>query len=116
MTTAVDLSEIRDVLVSGVQSLGDRADDVRGRIPDAWQDGAVTVLDHLTDSVTDARSRVSHLAKDSIPPLVGSDRVNAAAGVVKDRRLKAVGVLLVLSFVLLLLRRRQQRTPSGSEV
>ena len=112
---AMDPSEIRDVLVSSVQTLGERAEDVRGLIPDAWHDGATTVLDHLSDSVHDARSRVSHLAKDSTQPLIGSDRVSLA-GVAKDRRMKAVAVVLVLSFVVLLRRRRKQRHSPDSEL
>ena len=110
----MDTSEVRDVLVSTVQTLGERADDVRGRIPDAWQDGASTVMDHLADSVHDARSRVSHLAKDSTQPLIGSDRNLVAAA--RDRRMKVAGVLLILSFGLLLRRRRQQRRQSSSEL
>lgn len=110
----MDTSEVRDVLVSTVQTLGERADDVRGRIPDAWQDGATTVMDHLADSVHDARSRVSHLAKDSTQPLIGSDRNLVAAA--RDRRMKVAGVLLVLTFGFLLRRRRQQRRQSRSEL
>jgi hypothetical protein len=46
-----DPSEIRDVLVSSVQTLGERAEDIRGLIPDVWPAGATTVIDHLADSV-----------------------------------------------------------------
>jgi hypothetical protein len=109
-----DPSEIRDVLVSSVQTLGERAEDIRGLIPDVWPAGATTVIDHLADSVQDARSRVSTLAKDSTQPLIESDR-SALLSASKDRRMKAVGVLLVLSFVLLLRRRRQQRRRQSSE-
>lgn len=111
---AMDPSEIRDVLVSSVQTLGERAEDVRGRIPDAWQDGATTVMDHLADSVHDARSRVSHLAKDSTQPLIGSDRTLVVAA--KDRRMKVAGLVLVLSFVVLLRRRRKQRRARSTEI
>ena len=80
-----DPSEIRDVLVSTVQTLGERAEDVRGR-----------------------------MTKDPAQPLIGADR-SALAAVSKDRRMKAAGVLLVLSFVVLLRRRRKQRRRQRSE-
>lgn len=97
-----DPTELRDVLVSSVQTLGEKADDMRGRIPDLWPDGATTVVDHLADTVHDARSKVSSLAKDASSPAA-------------DRRMKAVGILLVLSFVVILGRRRQQRRQRRSE-
>ena len=105
-----DPSEIRDALVSSVQTLGDRAD-IMNRIPDAWQDGASTVIDHLSDSVHDARSRVSTLAKESAQPLIASDRA-AIAAAAKDRRMKAISVILVLSLFVMVRRRRKQRRRS----